>query len=278
MAFKTVVSVIGVDQSDRDLKTAIGLCQEVTAHLSILVIALAAPPPMGEHATVVLDAWSQEREAELARLLKRTEEVTTLVADSGLSADVESEYSEMVSADFIVGRRARYTDLTILGPELLEGETLKAYVLNGALFESGRPVLLVPDGSVPTLRSKRILVAWDSRAEASRAVREALDLLACADDVRITLVDPEASYRGSGPEPGADIATYLARHGVKVTIDRLPRSGHSVADVLREHAIDVSADLIVMGGYGHSRLRERIFGGVTKSMIDEPPMPVLMAR
>jgi nucleotide-binding universal stress UspA family protein len=257
MAFKTVLSVIGADQSNRDLKTAISLCQEINAHLSVLVIALGAPPPIGEYA-VVSDAWAQEREAVLARLHKHTEQVTTLTADSGLSADVESEYSEMASADDIVGRRARYADLTILGPELLEGERLKGYVLNGALFESGTPVLIVPDGSVPTLRSKRILVAWDSRVEASRAVREALDLLAGADDVRVTLVDPEASYRGNGPEPGADIATYLARHGVKVTIDRLPSSGHMVADVLREHAVDVSADMIVMGGYGHSRLRERI--------------------
>ena len=75
-----------------------------------------------------------------------------------------------------------------------------------------------------------------------------------------------------------DPAQGLARHGVKVSVDRLPSSGQFVATVLKQHATDMDADLIVMGGYGHSRLRERIFGGVTRSMLDEPVLPMLMAR
>ena len=75
-----------------------------------------------------------------------------------------------------------------------------------------------------------------------------------------------------------DPARGLARHGVKVGVDRLPSSGRSVATVLKQHATDMDADLIVMGGYGHSRLRERIFGGVTRSMLEEPVLPMLMAR
>ena len=75
-----------------------------------------------------------------------------------------------------------------------------------------------------------------------------------------------------------DPAQGLTRHGVKVSVDRLPSSGQSVATVLKQHATDMDADLIVMGGYGHSRLRERIFGGVTRSMLEEPVLPILMAR
>ena len=137
--------------------------------------------------------------------------------------------------------------------------------------KSGTPLLIVPVGSTPTLRPKKVLLAWDSRIEAARAAHEAIDLLVEADDVNVTLVDPEATFGANGPEPGADIATYLARHGVKVTVVRLSSAKHSVADALRQHAVDISADLIVMGAYGHSRLRERIFGGVTKSMIQNPP-------
>jgi nucleotide-binding universal stress UspA family protein len=81
-----------------------------------------------------------------------------------------------------------------------------------------------------------------------------------------------------GAEPGADAAAYLVRHGAKVTIDRLPSSNHSVAEMLRQHAVDSSSELLVMGAYGHSRLRERIFGGVTKSMLEDPRLPILMAR
>jgi nucleotide-binding universal stress UspA family protein len=122
------------------------------------------------------------------------------------------------------------------------------------------------------------MVAWDSRIEASNAVSHALSLLAAADDVHVVLVDPLEGESGQGAEPGADLAAYLARHGVKVTVDRVSRQGRTVAATLRQHAIDTSADLLVMGGYGHSRLRERIFGGVTRTMIDELPLPVLMAR
>ena len=278
MPFKTLLSVIGVDQSDRDLQTAIGLCQEIGAHLSVLVVALAAPPPIGEYAAVVSDAWLEEREADMNRLRETATKMTARLADTDVSADVDSTYSEIAWANDVIGRRARYADLTVLGPDLLTGADLRNAALSGALFESAKPVLIVPEGRVPTLRPKRVLVAWGSRPEAVRAVREALDLLAAAEDVRVVLVDPQASDLGNGPEPGADIATYLTRHGVKVSVDRLPSSGQSVATVLKQHATDMDADLIVMGGYGHSRLRERIFGGVTRSMLDEPVLPMLMAR
>jgi len=92
------------------------------------------------------------------------------------------------------------------------------------------------------------------------------------------MVDPVDSELGQDMEPGADIAAYLARHGVTVTVDRLPSQGRGVVATLRQHAIDNAAELLVMGAYGHSRIRERIFGGVTRSMIDQPPLPILMAR
>nr|WP_244422754.1 universal stress protein [Sinorhizobium meliloti] len=93
--------------------------------------------------------------------------------------------------------------------------------------------------------------------------------------VHLVLVDPKTK---NGEEPGADVATYLARHRVKVTVDRLPSAGGPVEEVLAQHARDTSAGLIVIGAYGNSRIRERVFGGVTKSMIDAPILPVLMVR
>lgn len=91
-------------------------------------------------------------------------------------------------------------------------------------------------------------------------------------------MDPVEGEARFGAEPGADAATYLARCGAKVTVDRLPSEGNTVASVLRRHAVDCAAEMLVMGAYGHSRLRQRILGGVTRSMIDEPPLPILMAR
>jgi nucleotide-binding universal stress UspA family protein len=278
MAFKTIVSVIGVTHGDGDVHVAIDLCREVEAHLSVLVLSVAPPPPSSEYAAVLWEAWLRERQKDTGRLEERVRDVSSQLAKSGLSADVEGQYAERDRAGDAAGRRARYADLTLIGPGLAADLDLKKIVLIGALFKSERPVLIVPDAPGATLRPRRVLLAWNSGPEASRAAGDALPLLAGADDVRITMVDPLSGDNGSGPEPGAEIATYLARHGAKVSVDRLPRSGQSVADVLRLHAMDMAAEMIVMGAYGHSRLRELIFGGVTQSMIEHPPLPVFMAR
>jgi nucleotide-binding universal stress UspA family protein len=277
MSYKTILTVTGPGFGDGDLKLTAGLCEQVKAHLSVLVIALAAPPPIGTAGNLSV-AWLEEREEDMRRLDARTAAVSALLAGNALSADVISDYAELGRGDEAIGRRARYADLTVLGPDVLAGATLKEKTIEGALFSSGKPLLLVPEGSSPTLKPKRVLVAWDSRIEASRAVRESLEMLKGADDVRLVLVDPVQGEEYHGEEPGADAAAYLARHGVKVTIDRLPRMNRSVADVLRQHAQDNATELMVMGAYGHSRLRERLFGGVTKSMLDQSSVPILMAR
>ncbi len=278
MTFKTVLTVSGPDLGDGDLKLAAAICEEIEAHLAVLVVAVAAPPPIGGYAAVMSEAWLQERQADMDRLQQRVDAVTALLASSPVSSDVSSEYSEEAWADDVIGRRARYADVILLGPELLSRGVLKSRTVEGALFSSGKPILLIPEGSPPSLRPKRVMIAWDSRIEASNAVSHGLELLRAADAVHVALVDPVEGDDAHGAEPGADIAAYLARHGVKVTVDRLPSQGRTVADALRRHATDMAADMLVMGAYGHSRLRERIFGGVTRSIVDEPPLPVLMAR
>jgi nucleotide-binding universal stress UspA family protein len=96
--------------------------------------------------------------------------------------------------------------------------------------------------------------------------------------VHAVLIDPVPSFDGHGPEPGHDLAAYLGRHGIAATVHRLPKEGRETGEVLRRTATDLAADLIVMGGFGHSRLRERIFGGTTTSMMKNPLVPVLMAH
>lgn len=278
MAFRTILAVAGLESGNRDLEIAAALCEEAGAHLSVLVTAIAAPPPIGEYAAVVSQAWLEERQSEIEDLEKRTAEVTALIGGRACSADVTSEYAELAWSDEAIGRRARYADLTVLGPQLEAGDQLRDKIIAGALFASGKPLLVIPEGARPTLAPKRLVVGWDARIEASRAVRESLTLLRKADTVHVTLVDPEKGEDRHGAEPGADIATYLSRHGVKVTVDRLPSENRPIADVLNEHALDVAADMLVMGAYGHSRLRERLFGGVTRTVLDTPKLPTLMAH
>ncbi|BCH31933.1 universal stress protein [Mesorhizobium sp. L-8-10] len=277
MTFKVILSVTGVNHGEADLIVAAELCRQVDAHLSFLIIGLAAPPPIGEYAAMVSDAWLEERRADTVRLDERLSAVRSFRADNVPSADMESKYSEVTFADEAIGRSALSADLVVAGPELLAGDLLKSKVIEGVLFSSGRPLLLAPSGSRPTLRPKRVVVAWNSSLEASRAVHEAIGILEGAQQVHVVMVDPVTEERGGG-EPGGDIAAFLIRHGVKVVVDRIPSMGQKVEEVLRRHAVDTSAELLVMGGYGHSRLRERVFGGVTRSMLQDTPMPILMAR
>ncbi len=228
MSFKTILTVTGIEGGENDIKLAASLCEEAGAHLSLLVLGLAAPPPFGEYAAVVSDPWLEERRADMATLAERAAALSKRLAGSDISADIATQYREVAFADEAVGARARYTDLTVLGPELLSNEALRGKVIEGALFSSGRPALLVPEGAHPTLKPKRVMVAWDSSLEASRAVREALDMLVHADQVNLVLVDPLSSEDEQGAEPGADAATYLARHGAK---DR----GRSVAQPGQGH-------------------------------------------
>jgi nucleotide-binding universal stress UspA family protein len=275
MAFRTILGVIDAAGGDDDLELAAGLCEQSGAHLCVLLLSIMPPPIVGRFGESVVSAWLAERQATLDRLEERRVAIGSRLADRRLSAEVVLEHAEESWAGEAVGRRARYADLTLIGPRQTTSGPLKERVLEGALFLSGKPLLAVPEGARPTLKPRRVLLAWDGRIEAVRAARESIELMAGADEVRVVVVDAEES---DASEAGAAAATWLARHGIAASLDRLSSDDLSIGETLRRHALETSAELLVMGGYGHSRLRERIFGGVTRSMLDDPPLPILMAR
>jgi nucleotide-binding universal stress UspA family protein len=121
-------------------------------------------------------------------------------------------------------------------------------------------------------------VGWNAAREAVRAVADALPLLVRAEAVEVSIVDPARHRAAHGEEPGADIARYLARHGVQVEVRRLSSGGEDVGRVLLSQAAALGADLVVMGAYGHSHLSEWIIGGVTRTVLHEAGLPVLMSR
>lgn len=278
MSFKTILSIIGVDERNSDLIAASELCQRTGAHLSAIVVASVPPAPFGDVTGAAYSTWSIAWEEENKRVEERTAELTTLLGHKDLPGDVQSVYCLQGSIDEEVAQRARYADVSLIGGELIRDEFLFHRVLDGALFQSPSPVILAPKGKPVELAPKTVLLAWNSSLEAGKAMRHAMEMLIEADNVHIVLVDPVATTDAMGEEPGADVATYLVRHGVKATVDVVAGGGREIGDVLRQQATDIDADFIVMGGYGHSRMREWIFGGVTKSMIENPPVPVLLAH
>jgi nucleotide-binding universal stress UspA family protein len=166
----------------------------------------------------------------------------------------------------------------LIGRSVLNDDTLKWQTMNGTLFAAERPVMVMSGRKSSTLTPKIILLAWDSSPEAGRAAYDMRGLFAAANEVHVAMVDPAAHWRKSGEEPGADIARYLARLGARTVVDRISSSGRSVAAAIAQHAADIDADLVVMGAYHHSRLRERLLGGTTRTLLDEPPVPILMSR
>jgi nucleotide-binding universal stress UspA family protein len=179
-----------------------------------------------------------------------------------------------------VVRQARYADLIILGqadpnhPPPASGR----HLVEDILLTSGRPTLVIPYvGSFETIGT-RVLVAWNNSREAARAVHDALPLLAKAASVTIIAVSPGRREPAADEAGTADLIDHLARHGISAKAERTVAAGKLIPDVLLSYAADLNADLLVAGGYGHSRLRERILGGITHTLLQHLTVPVLMSH
>lgn len=178
-----------------------------------------------------------------------------------------------------LAEHARCSDLLVVTQES-DGAT--GPVLGGfadhAVMACGRPVLVVPFTSAPVPTDGTVVVAWSGTRESARAANDALPLLALAARVEVVVIEPESTPLGGDALPGAVLAEHLARHGVSVEARSLPSAGLHPEERLLSHAADLSANLIVMGAYGHSRLRETVLGGMTRHLMLHMTVPVLMSH
>ena len=191
---------------------------------------------------------------------------------------IQSEWRSLPHLSRDLEVHAHYADLAVVARPDHAAQTAGPLGLGESLvMTSGRPIIVLPPRGTAS-RVRRILVGWNAGREAVRAVGDAMPLLVRADAVEVVVVDPERRRSGHGEEPGADIARYLARHGAQVEVRRLSSHGKDVGRVLLSQAAAFGADLVAMGAYGHSRLNEWIFGGVTRTVLREAGLPVLMSR
>ena len=281
MALKDIlVHLDGTEQSKVRLQLAAGLARRHGAHLAGLFVVDVMLPMMAAS-----DAGSG---AVLAEMIERMR--TDTLAEAAI---VEAGFRETLRRDGIAGEwrlvegsshehvalHARYADLVVAGQASPDaGQPSASAILEAVLFDSGRPVLVVPyAGSFPTL-GQRVLVGWNASAQAARAVHDALPLMAGAGSVVVSAVNPRRGIDAHGDMPGADIATHLARHGLKVEVEHSLAPEIGAGDLLLNRASEISADLLVIGAYGHSRLRETILGGVTRTLLKQMTIPVLMSH
>jgi nucleotide-binding universal stress UspA family protein len=193
-----------------------------------------------------------------------------------LSAQARMLDAPVASAPNLFASIARRFDLSVIAQPQPGKPVLDRLIVEAALFDSGRPVLIVPYIQRAGLKLDRVLVGWDGSRSAARAIADAMPLLVRAKAAEIVMVAGEAAK--SDEIPGADIAHHLARHGVKAQLNRMVSTGIDVASTILSHAADTSADFLVMGGYGHSRLREFVLGGATREILSSMTVPTLMSH
>ncbi len=278
--YKTiVVHVDGSPQQDSRMAAAARLAREHGAHLVgsaatgiswtdylLLTGSMAAPVPPAD--------FDGLRETAALHLRAFTDQAVKLGV-----ASVETRLVED-TADGALLLQARYADLIVLSRDVDPGPGIPPRVRRlpeHVALRSPRPVLVVPPGYADAPIAATVVAGWDGSTQALRALAAALPLLARADGVRLVLVNPDQLSDAHGEQPGADMALYLARHGVKVDVV-LERTHATVGDTLMALARTAGAGLVVAGAYGHSRYREWVLGGVTRELLERAPVPLLLAH
>ena len=275
MAFKDIL--VQVDDSPRAaerLDLALRLAAAHQAHLVALNVRFRSAMPVAVTAQLgdQMDLILARGDAAAAACAKALVESCPVAGGASVEwRDVEGDLVDTVAL------HARYSDLVVVG-QSVEGTDAVPALADSLLLTVGRPVLVVPyAGKFPSL-GRRVLVAWNASREATRAVHDALPILEWADLVHVMAINPSRGRTGHGDIPGADIGLHLSRHGVNAVCEHITADDLDAGDMLLSRAADEDADLIVMGGYGHSRMRELVLGGVTRHLLSHMTVPVLFSH
>jgi nucleotide-binding universal stress UspA family protein len=197
----------------------------------------------------------------------------------GVAYEARTDHALDTTLASVLSMHARYADLVVLGqvnPD--EPPYVSRHLPEEVVLSSGRPALIVPHDWAPGPLGERVIVAWDASREAARAVSDAMPILEQAASVLVVSINPISTPLGHGELPGVDIALHLARHGVEVEVRSIEIDEIDVGEALLPFAADGARDLLVMGAYGHSRIRELVLGGVTRAVLAHMTLPVLMAH
>ena len=283
MWFKSVLVVVtNPGQAQAAIAAAARIALANDGHLDVLAVGVDQTQLGYSYigGGAVLTELSLARAGDDAKRAEVAARAVLSEQDPALRWSLDTAVAEMGGVGNIVGNAASFVDLVVQTRPYGAGQGYEAEaVVEAALFDGHAPVLIVPAGlDLPHIASpKRILLAWNQSAEALIAAKRALPLLQAAEYVDVTVVDPPAR----GPErsdPGGLLCQFLVRHGVKAEVTVLARTKAKVSEVLAQHALDRDCDMMVMGAYGHSRLREAVLGGATRAVLEGTAIPVLMAH
>lgn len=206
-------------------------------------------------------------------------EAAAAAAGRGLRLTPRQRIGSLDRLPHLLGLEARHADLVVVGqPDPEQGGADDALIVEAAFMDSGRPALAVPILTIRRLPPERVLIAWDGSREAARATHDALPFLRLARETVVLIVDPGELVDRVGDPPGADLVAHLAHHGVTARVKPVASGRAGATDTILAQVEGEAVDLLVMGGYGHSRLREMMLGGTTRHMIERMTVPVLLAH
>lgn len=278
MGYKTILTVITSEDQQVQLDAAIDVTRREDAHLEVFCLGVDHSQAGYYYAGASAYVFQETIDRAMASAQELETKVRDRLAAEDIRWSVDSAVAQVGGLTTLIGMRARYSDLVVLTRPY--GETAPAdavAVTEAALFEGSAPVLIVPDTGLPADFGQTVMIAWNQSEEAMTAVRRARPMLAAANKVEITVVDPSPDGP-EGADPGAALAQMLDRHGIRVDVAVLARTQTLISDIIDRRAEEIGANLIVMGAYGHSRFREAILGGATRNMLAKSRIPVLMAR
>lgn len=264
----------GKEEPSSALGYGLSFARQAGAHVTVQATSLKlvlSHAFVSRYAAGLVAAENRRLHALAAAAAERTRGEAEAAGVACTVEDAQLTYPDLIEAFVAQGR---VHDLSILDaePDALD---IDRGLIEAVLFESGRPLLVVPPGR-DIFAARRVVVAWDGSAPAARAVHEALPILTAAESVELVSIVGEKDL--SRLVPGADAAPHLARHGVNVTVTSLAAENGDVAETLRRHASEAATDLIVMGAYRHSRLAQWVWGGVTRSLLGATRTPLFLSH
>lgn len=253
---------------------AISAAAELGAHLNVLAPYVDVIAP-GNWKTRTSDEIEQDDKARRQKLAGLVESIVAKARAIAVSTSSQTEWAHAFGPIPFIGDQAKLHDFVIMGTDqsiFLSERKFAEHVL----IEAGRPVILVPPDHTGSFSCKRVTVAWDHTRSAARALHDALPFLRLADEVILTVVGGEKQFQ-TNPD-ATTIEGVLARKGLNARLEQVDLGQRTIGQALQNEALANEADLLVMGAYGHSRLRQFILGGATRELLENPRLPVLMSH
>ncbi len=280
MSIRTIlVSLNDISRNEAVLGVAGALAMQHDAH----IIGLFVIPAMRVYPVVTLQVPPEFFEAQRKTYEKHADAARERFERYCGMNDLRCEWRKVPSsspliADVVI-RHARECDLVVASqPSREEIAEIEGDFAERVIMETGRPILFVPRAGEFGTVGRQVVVGWNATRESARAVYDSLPILEKAEKTRLAWVDPQKEEDVAEELPGAEMAASLARHNVNAVADNLVSGGVGVGETLLNHVSDSGADLLVIGAWGHSRLREYVFGGVTAHLIRHMTVPVIFSH